>query len=75
MADGGLHLGASPGLWQDLVREGGRRAEVELPELAEAYLVFLLMRHLRDGSLAARTSPGAAADLRLDALCARWEAL
>ncbi len=55
MADGGLHLGASPGLWQDLVREGGRRAEVELPELAEAYLVFLLMRHLRDGSLAART--------------------
>lgn len=28
-----------------------------------------------EGSLAARTSPGAAADLRLDALVARWEAL
>src|SRR5690554_2253061 len=28
-----------------------------------------------EGSLAARTSPGAAADLRLDALRARWEAL
>jgi argininosuccinate lyase len=28
-----------------------------------------------EGSLAARTSPGAAADLRLDALLARWEAL
>ena len=28
-----------------------------------------------EGSLAARTSPGAAADLRLDALQARWEAL
>jgi len=28
-----------------------------------------------EDSLAARTSPGAAADLRLDALRARWEAL
>ena len=28
-----------------------------------------------EGSLAARTSPGAAADLRLDVLRARWEAL
>ncbi|MFN3310607.1 MAG: argininosuccinate lyase, partial [Thermomonas sp.] len=27
-----------------------------------------------EGSLAARTSPGAAADLRLQALRARWEA-
>ena len=28
-----------------------------------------------EGSLAARTSPGAAADLRLDQLQARWDAL
>ncbi|MBV2210136.1 MAG: argininosuccinate lyase [Thermomonas sp.] len=28
-----------------------------------------------ESSLAARTSPGAAADLRLDELCARWDAL
>ena len=28
-----------------------------------------------EGSLAARTSPGAAADLRLDELRSRWEAL
>lgn len=51
--DGGQ--GGAVAVWQDLVREGERRAEVALPELAEAYLVFLLMRHLRDGSLAART--------------------
>lgn len=54
MAEGGGHGGAVA-VWQDLVREGERRAGVDLPELAEAYLVFLLMRHLRDGSLAART--------------------
>lgn len=51
--DGGQ--GGAVAVWQDLVREGERRADVALPELAEAYLVFLLMRHLRDGSLAART--------------------
>lgn len=54
MAEGGGHGGAVA-VWHELVREGEARAAVRLPELAEAYLVFLLMRHLRDGSLAART--------------------
>ena len=55
MAEGDVRLGAAAGLWQDLVREGEARAETRLPESVEAYLVFLLMRHLRDGSLAGRT--------------------
>ena len=55
MADGEIRLGSGTGLWHDLVREGEARAETRLPEPAEAYLVFLLMRHLRDGALAGRT--------------------
>lgn len=55
MADGEIRLGNATGLWHELVREGEARAETRLPEPVEAYLVFLLMRHLRDGALAGRT--------------------
>lgn len=55
MADGEVRCGAATELWRDLVREGEARAETALPENVQAYLVFLLMRHLRDGSLAGRT--------------------
>lgn len=41
-------------LWQELLHEGEARAHVRLAEEVEAYLVFLLMRHLRDGALAGR---------------------
>jgi hypothetical protein len=40
-------------LWQELVHEGERRAHVSLGESVQAYLVFVLMRYLRDGALAA----------------------
>ena len=40
-------------LWQDLVRDGESHAGVELGESVESYLVFVLMRYLRDGALAA----------------------
>lgn len=55
MADGEVRTGAAAQLWRDLVREGEARAELHLPENVQAYLVFLLMRHLRDGALAGRT--------------------
>ncbi len=40
-------------LWHDLVRDGEQHAGVELGESVESYLVFVLMRYLRDGALAA----------------------
>lgn len=51
----GIRQGAPVALWQELVREGESRAGLGLPEDVESYLVFLLMRHLRDGPLAGRT--------------------
>lgn len=42
-------------LWQELVLEGEDRAQMRLSEPVESYLVFVLMRHLRDGALAGRT--------------------
>lgn len=41
-------------LFQDLVREGQQRAHAALDEDTESYLVFALMRHLRDAPLAHR---------------------
>lgn len=55
MADGEVRVGAAAELWRELVCEGEARAELRLPENVQAYLVFLLMRHLRDGTLAGRT--------------------
>jgi len=40
-------------LWQELVHDGERRAGLELGESVQSYLVFVLMRYLRDGTLAA----------------------
>jgi len=40
-------------LWQELVRDGERQANIELGESVQSYLVFVLMRYLRDGALAA----------------------
>lgn len=40
-------------LWQDLVRDGELHAGIELGESVQSYLVFVLMRYLRDGALAA----------------------
>jgi hypothetical protein len=40
-------------LWQELVRDGEQHAGVELGESVQSYLVFVLMRYLRDGALAA----------------------
>jgi hypothetical protein len=40
-------------LWQELVRDGERHAGIELGESVQSYLVFVLMRYLRDGALAA----------------------
>jgi len=40
-------------LWQDLVRDGEQHAGLHLGESVQSYLVFVLMRYLRDGALAA----------------------
>lgn len=50
-----LMQGASAELWQALVHEAGERAGCPLDESRESYLVFLLLRHQRDGQLLART--------------------
>jgi hypothetical protein len=49
-----LHQGPALALWHDLVSEGEQRAGLALGESVQSYLVFVLMRHLRDGALAAR---------------------
>lgn len=50
-----LRRGASAELWQALVHEAGERAGCALDESRESYLVFVLLRHQRDGQLLART--------------------
>jgi hypothetical protein len=45
--------GAPLALWQDLVHDGEQQAGVELGESVQSYLVFVLMRYLRDPALAA----------------------
>ena len=47
--------GTSTELWQALVREGEQRRNLALGDDLESYLVFALMRHLGDDSLASRT--------------------
>jgi hypothetical protein len=47
--------GAPAELWQALVHDAGERAGCALDEWRESYLVFLLLRHQRDGQLLART--------------------
>jgi hypothetical protein len=45
--------GTALSLWQDLVRDGEQHAGVRLGESVESYLVFVLMRYLRDSALGA----------------------
>src|SRR6187551_3009893 len=47
------HEGPQLALWQELVHDGEQQAGVELGESVQSYLVFVLMRYLRDGALAA----------------------
>lgn len=42
---------AATALWHDLVREAEQRGRAPLDAELESYLVFLLMRHLRDARL------------------------
>lgn len=42
---------AATALWHDLVREAEQRGAAPLDDEIESYLVFLLMRHLRDANL------------------------
>lgn len=49
-----LASGSPTQLWHDLIREGEQRAHARLPEDAESYLVFTLMRHYRDAPLGHR---------------------
>lgn len=51
----GMQHGAPAELWQALVHEAGTRAGCALDESRESYLVFVLLRHQRDGQLLART--------------------
>lgn len=50
-----MRRGAPAELWQALVHEAGERAGCVLDESRESYLVFVLLRHQRDGQLLART--------------------
>lgn len=45
---------AATALWHDLVREAEQRGAAPLDADVESYLVFLLMRHLRDAELGGR---------------------
>lgn len=47
--------GPPAGLWQALVHEAGKHAGCVLDEERESCLVFVLLRHRRDGQLLART--------------------
>lgn len=45
---------AATALWHGLIREAERNGAAPLDDDAESYLVFLLMRHLRDAELGGR---------------------
>ncbi len=45
---------SSTALWQNLVRDAAQSARIVLDEELESYLVFTLMRHLRDASMISR---------------------
>jgi hypothetical protein len=49
-----VQTGPALALWHDLVAEGEQRAGLALGESVQSYLVFVLMRHLRDDTLVAR---------------------
>lgn len=49
-----MQTGTATELWQRLVREATDRAQVELAETQESYLVFTLAGHMRDALIAGR---------------------
>jgi hypothetical protein len=49
-----LRQGHATDLWQQLIQDSGTRVGAALDEELESYLVFLLMRHMRDAPLAGR---------------------
>lgn len=54
MADDGIRQGTAVELWQALLAEGEARAGCALGEQVQGYLVFALLRHLRDQRLLGR---------------------
>ncbi|MCR6495043.1 hypothetical protein LJB71_01460 [Thermomonas sp. S9] len=48
-----VRQGTAAELWQDLLRDAGKRSHVPLDESQESYLVFLLLRHQNDPQLLA----------------------
>jgi len=54
MSEQQLLVGGGTELWCDLVRAGERHARTQLSEDAESYLVFVLLKHLKDTPLLAR---------------------
>lgn len=53
MSNNEIREGPALALWHDLVRDGEERTGLALGESVQSYLVFVLMRYLRDGALAA----------------------
>ncbi len=55
MIDDGIEQGTAIELWRSLLGEGEARAGCALGEEVQSYLVFALLRHLRDPQLLGRT--------------------
>lgn len=55
MSNETLHTGPASQLWYELVRDGGARMHVRLPDEVESYLVFVLHRHQADAGIGGRT--------------------
>lgn len=70
-----IRQGSAAELWQALVREACSRCGQALDEAQESYLVFVLLRHQRDGHLLARTQALEWLDAQLRVGSARSDAL
>ncbi len=70
-----IRQGAAAELWQSLVREACARNAQTLDEAQESYLVFVLLRHQRDGHLLARTQALEWLEAQLRVGTARTDAL
>ena len=70
-----IRQGAAAELWQSLVREACARCGQTLDEAQESYLVFVLLRHQRDGHLLARTQALEWLEAQLRVGSARTDAL
>lgn len=70
-----IRQGAAAELWQAVVREACARCGQTLDEAQESYLVFVLLRHQRDGQLLARTQALEWLEAQLRVGSARTDAL